>query len=141
MATAVPEAEAASQARGTPVLWSGRWPAVPGPQRVLPQRLCASACPRSHQVLWRTLSPAQTNFLSLAGPGTRWRPLLLRLRPPPQPGRHLSSSLDGGRLSTARKGCCLSGSVLPPVPEVVRFSQLCFFIVTLSMYQKKKIER
>jgi hypothetical protein len=46
MATAAPEAEAASQARQTPVLWSGRWPAVCGPQRVLLQRLCASACPR-----------------------------------------------------------------------------------------------
>jgi hypothetical protein len=28
MATAAAEAEAASQARRTPVLWSGRWPAV-----------------------------------------------------------------------------------------------------------------
>jgi hypothetical protein len=25
-------------------------------------------------------------------------------------------------LSAARPGCCLSGSVLPPVPEAVRFS-------------------
>jgi hypothetical protein len=39
MATAAAEAEAASQARWTPVLWSGRWPAVCGPPRVLPQRL------------------------------------------------------------------------------------------------------
>jgi hypothetical protein len=38
---------------------------------VLPQRLCASACSRSCQVLWRTLSPVQTNFLSSAGPGPR----------------------------------------------------------------------
>jgi hypothetical protein len=119
---AAPEAEAASRARRTPVLRSGRWPSVCGPQRVLPQWLCASACSRSCQVLWRTLSPVQTNFLSSAGPGTRWRLLLLRLRPPPQPGRHLSSGPDGGRLSTARKGCCLSGSVLPPVPEAARFS-------------------
>jgi hypothetical protein len=42
---------------------------------VLPQRLCASACSRSCQVLWRTLSPVQTNFLSSAGPEPRWRPL------------------------------------------------------------------
>jgi hypothetical protein len=28
MATAAAEAEAASRARQTPVLWSGRWPAV-----------------------------------------------------------------------------------------------------------------
>jgi hypothetical protein len=66
MATAAAEAEAASQARRSPVLWSGRWPAVCGPPRVLPQRLCASACPRSCPVLWRTLSPVQTNFLSSA---------------------------------------------------------------------------
>jgi hypothetical protein len=39
MATAAAEAEAASQARRTPVLWSGWWPAVCGPPRVLPQRL------------------------------------------------------------------------------------------------------
>ena len=64
--TAAAEAEAASQARRTPVLWSGRWPAVCGPPRVLPQRLCASACPRSCPVVWRTLSPVQTNFLSSA---------------------------------------------------------------------------
>jgi hypothetical protein len=57
MATAAAEAEAASQARRTPVLWSGRWPAVCGPPRVLPQRLCASSCPRSCPVLWRILSP------------------------------------------------------------------------------------
>jgi hypothetical protein len=66
MAIAAAEAEAASRARQTPVLWSGRWPAVCGPQRVLPQWLCASACPRSCPVLWRTLSPVQTNFLSSA---------------------------------------------------------------------------
>jgi hypothetical protein len=66
MATAAPEAEVAFQARRTPVLWSGRWPAVCGPPRVLPQRLCASACPRSCPVLWRTLLPVQTNFLSSA---------------------------------------------------------------------------
>jgi hypothetical protein len=114
MATAAAEAEAASQAGRTPVLRSGGWPAVYGPQRVLPQRLCASACSRSCPVLWRTLSPVQTNFLSSVGPGTRWRPLLLRLRPPPDPGGHLSSGPDSGRLSAARKGCCLSGSVLPP---------------------------
>jgi hypothetical protein len=77
MATAAAEAEVASQARRTPVLRSGRWPAVSGPQRVLPQRLCASACSRSCQVLWRTLSPVQTNFLSSAGPGPRWRPVFL----------------------------------------------------------------
>jgi hypothetical protein len=53
MATAAAEAEAASQARRTPVLWSGRWPALCGPPSVLPQRLCASACPRSCPVLWR----------------------------------------------------------------------------------------
>ena len=52
----------------------------------------------------------------------KWRPLLLRLRLPPKPGRHLSSGPDGGRLSAARQGCCLSGSVLLPVPEAVRFS-------------------
>ena len=39
MATAAAEAEAASRARRTPVLWSGWWPAVCGPPRVLPQRL------------------------------------------------------------------------------------------------------
>jgi hypothetical protein len=66
MATTATEAEAASQARRTPVLWSGQWPAVCGPPRVLPQWLCASACPRSCLVLWRTLSPVQTNFLSSA---------------------------------------------------------------------------
>ena len=66
MATSAPEAEAASRTRRTPVLWSGRWPAVCGPPRVLPQRLCASACPRSFLVLWHTLSPVQTNFLSSA---------------------------------------------------------------------------
>jgi hypothetical protein len=66
MATAAPEAEAAFQARRTPVLCSGRWPALCSPQRVLPQQLCASACPRSCPVLWHTLSPVQTNFLSLA---------------------------------------------------------------------------
>jgi hypothetical protein len=122
MATAAPEAEAAFRPRRTPVLWSGQWPAVCCPQRVLSQRLCASAFPRSCPVLWRTLLPVQTNFLSSAGPGTRWRPLLLRLSPPPKPGRHLSSRPEGGRLSTARKGCCLSGSVLLPFPEAVRFS-------------------
>jgi hypothetical protein len=37
MAPAAPEAEA-FRARWTPVLWSGRWPAICGPQRVLPQR-------------------------------------------------------------------------------------------------------
>jgi hypothetical protein len=51
MATAATEAEAASQARRTPVLWSGWWPAVCGLPRVLPQRLCASACPRRCPVL------------------------------------------------------------------------------------------
>ena len=51
MVTAAPEAEAVSRARRTPVLWSGRWPAVCGPPRVLPQRLCASACPRNCPVL------------------------------------------------------------------------------------------
>jgi hypothetical protein len=64
MAPAAPEAEAAFRARWTPVLWSGRWPAVCGLQRWLPQQLCASACPRSCPVLWCTLSPVQTNFLS-----------------------------------------------------------------------------
>ena len=53
MATAAAEAEAASQARRTPVLWSGWWSAVCGPPRVLPQWLCASARPRSCPVLWR----------------------------------------------------------------------------------------
>jgi hypothetical protein len=52
MATAAAEAEAASQARRTPVLWSGWWPVVCGPPRVLPQRLCASARPRSCPVLF-----------------------------------------------------------------------------------------
>jgi hypothetical protein len=66
MATAAAEAEAASQARRTPVLWSGRWLSVCSLKRVLPQRLCASACPRSCPVLWCTLSPVQTNFLSSA---------------------------------------------------------------------------
>jgi hypothetical protein len=66
MATTAPEAETASEARGTPVLWSRRWPAGWGPPRVLPQQLCASACPRSCLVLWHTLSPVQTNFLSSA---------------------------------------------------------------------------
>jgi hypothetical protein len=66
MVTAAPEAEAASWARRTPVLWSGWWPVVCGPPRVLPQWLCASARPRSCPVLWRTLSPVQTNFLSSA---------------------------------------------------------------------------
>jgi hypothetical protein len=33
---------------------------------VLPQQLCASAFPRSCPVLWRTLSPVQTKFLSSA---------------------------------------------------------------------------
>jgi hypothetical protein len=57
MATAAAEAEAASQARRTPVLWSGRWPAVFGPPRVLPQRLShllivdLSAC--AHGILFR----------------------------------------------------------------------------------------
>jgi hypothetical protein len=51
MATAAAEAEAASQARRTPVLWSGWWPVVCGPPRLLPQRLCASARPRSCPVL------------------------------------------------------------------------------------------
>jgi hypothetical protein len=49
------------RARQTPVLWSGRWPAVCGPPRVLPQRLCASARPRSCPVLsiftFQMLSP------------------------------------------------------------------------------------
>jgi hypothetical protein len=77
-----PEAEAVFRARRTPVLWSGRWPAVCGPQRVLPQRLCASTCPRSCWVLWCTLSPVQTNFLRFDGvPEPRRHPLLLRLRP------------------------------------------------------------
>jgi hypothetical protein len=66
VAPAVPEAEAAFRARRTPVLWSGWWLAVWSPQRVLPQRLCAPVCPRSCPVLWRTLSPIQTNFLSSA---------------------------------------------------------------------------
>ena len=66
MATAAPEAEAASRASQTPVLWSGLWPAVCGLKRVLPQHLCGSACPRSCPVLWCTLSPVQTKFLSLA---------------------------------------------------------------------------
>ncbi|EDL05053.1 mCG147139 [Mus musculus] len=55
MVTAAPEAEAISRARRTPVLWSGWWPVVCGPPRLLPQRLCASARPRSCPVLWRTL--------------------------------------------------------------------------------------
>ena len=69
-----------------------------------PLRLCASACSRSCQVLWRTLSPVQTNFLSSSGLGPRWRPLLLWLRSPPQPGGHLSSGPEGGRLSPAHTG-------------------------------------
>jgi hypothetical protein len=56
---AAPEAEA-FRARQTPVLWSGWWPAFCDLQRVLPQRLYASACPRSCPVLWCTLSPVQT---------------------------------------------------------------------------------
>jgi hypothetical protein len=52
MATAAAEAEVASQARRTPVLWSGWWPVICGPPRLLPQRLCASARPRSCPVLW-----------------------------------------------------------------------------------------
>ena len=39
MVTAAPEAEAVSRARRTPVLWSGWWPVVCGPPRLLPQRL------------------------------------------------------------------------------------------------------
>jgi hypothetical protein len=39
MVTTAAEAEAASQARQTPVLWSGWWPVVCGPPRLLPQRL------------------------------------------------------------------------------------------------------
>jgi hypothetical protein len=41
MATTAAEAEVASQARRTPVLWSGWWLVVCGPPRLLPQRLCA----------------------------------------------------------------------------------------------------
>jgi hypothetical protein len=78
MATAAAEAEAASQARQTPVLWSGWWPVVCGTPRLLPQRLCASARPRSCPVLWRTLYPVQTNFL---GPAESWNPAAAAAEP------------------------------------------------------------
>jgi hypothetical protein len=63
MATAALEAEG-FQARWTPVPWSGGWLAVCVLKRVLPQWLCGSACPRSYPILWCTLSPVQTKFLS-----------------------------------------------------------------------------
>ena len=63
MVPAAPEAEG-TRAGQIPVLWLGRWPAVCGLKRVLPQRICGSACPRSCQLLWCTLSPVQTKFLS-----------------------------------------------------------------------------
>jgi hypothetical protein len=89
--------------------------------RTFSRSCVALADPRSCLVLWCTLSPVQTNFLSSAESWEpRWCPLLLRLRPS-EPGGHLSSGWDGGRLSVAQKGCCLRGSVAPPVPEAVRF--------------------
>ena len=65
VAPAAPEAEA-FRTRQIPVLWLGGWLAVCGPKRVLPQRFCGSACPRSSPVLCCTLSPVQINFLSSA---------------------------------------------------------------------------
>ena len=65
VAPAAPEAEA-FRTRQIPVLWLGGWLAVCGPKRVLPQRFCGSACPRSCLVLWGTFSSVQINFLSSA---------------------------------------------------------------------------
>ena len=104
-------------------IWTSSWPKKKAQNRTFLRSCVALAVPRSCQLLWCRLSPVQTKFLSSRGVlEPRWRPLLLRLRPPPKPVGHLSSGPDGSRLSAARQGCCLSGSVLLPVPEAVRFS-------------------
>jgi hypothetical protein len=94
-------------------VWTSSWLKKKAQNRTFLRGYVTLAGPRSCQLLWCRLSPVQTKFLSskFGGvPEPRWRPLLLRLRPS-EPGRHLSSGSDGGRLSAARKGCCLSSSV------------------------------
>jgi hypothetical protein len=103
-------------------VWTSFWPKKKAQNRTFLRSCVALAGPRSCQLLWCRLSPVQTKIPKFCGvPEPRWRQLLLRLRPPPEPGGHLSSGPDGGRLSAARKGCYLSGSVPLPIPESVWF--------------------
>jgi hypothetical protein len=68
MASPDPEAKA-SQARGTPVLWPGRWSDVWSLKRALPQKLCGSSLSQNLSASVCTLSPVQTTFRG--SPGTR----------------------------------------------------------------------
>jgi hypothetical protein len=103
-------------------VWASSWPKKKAQNRTFLRSCVPLAGPRSCQLLSCRLSPVQTKFLSSVESRNQGGAclLLLRLRPS-EPGGHLSSGPDGGRLSAARKGCCLSSSVPLPVPEAVWF--------------------